>query len=147
MNSCWKITIRIGEKQRAEPMATYVKVPPGEYIFRVRATSSKGVLSDEKTLQIIISPPWWKTWWAQAIFYFSLAFLIFLVYRFQLNRRLALAEAVRLKELDTVKTQLYTNITHEFQNAFDGHNRYGQTSQRKPKRVVQRRTEYDSSKW
>lgn len=32
----------------------------------------------------------------------------------QLNRRLALAEADRLRELDTLKSRLYTNITHEF---------------------------------
>ncbi len=44
----------------------------------------------------------------------SLIFLIFGFYRFQLNRRLEYAEATRLKDLDTLKTQLYTNITHEF---------------------------------
>ena len=44
-----------------EPLATYVKVPPGEYTFRVRATNAQGAKSDEKSIQIIISPPWWKT--------------------------------------------------------------------------------------
>lgn len=39
---------------------------------------------------------------------------IFFLYRFQLNRRLAEVETKRLRELDTLKTQLYTNITHEF---------------------------------
>jgi signal transduction histidine kinase len=36
------------------------------------------------------------------------------IYHFQLNRRLALAETQRLRELDEIKTRLYTNITHEF---------------------------------
>jgi len=40
--------------------------------------------------------------------------IVYLLYRFQLNRRLAILEASRLKELDRIKTKLYTNITHEF---------------------------------
>jgi signal transduction histidine kinase len=39
---------------------------------------------------------------------------IYIFYRFQLGKRLAEQEAVRLKELDEVKDRLYANITHEF---------------------------------
>ena len=97
-----------------EPKITYVKVPPGEYTFRVRGANHQGVWSDEKSIRIIIEPPWWNTLWAKIAFYASLVFLIFGFYRFQLNRRLQYAEANRLRELDAVKSQLYTNITHEF---------------------------------
>ena len=40
--------------------------------------------------------------------------IVRLLYRFQLNRKLAQAEAERLKELDAAKTRLITNVTHEF---------------------------------
>jgi signal transduction histidine kinase/ligand-binding sensor domain-containing protein len=43
--------------------ASYFKIPPGKYVFRVKAANSEGVWV-EKTLDIIISPPWWFTWWA-----------------------------------------------------------------------------------
>ncbi|MCB0575751.1 MAG: hybrid sensor histidine kinase/response regulator, partial [Saprospiraceae bacterium] len=47
--------------------------------------------------------------------YGSLALAImYAFYRVQLDRRLEQAEAERLRELDTVKSRLYTNITHEF---------------------------------
>ncbi|MEM8900103.1 MAG: ATP-binding protein, partial [Bacteroidota bacterium] len=38
----------------------------------------------------------------------------FAFYRFQLNRQLAEAEANKFREIDEVKSRLYTNITHEF---------------------------------
>jgi signal transduction histidine kinase len=36
------------------------------------------------------------------------------LYRFQLDRKLEIAEKKRLVELDQIKNRLYTNITHEF---------------------------------
>ncbi|MEO0899824.1 MAG: two-component regulator propeller domain-containing protein [Bacteroidota bacterium] len=97
-----------------EPLATYVKVPPGTYEFKVRGAVRGGDWRPEKIVWIHISPPWWATWWA-----YSLYVLIFLVglytfYKFQLTRRLEKAEADRIKELNKVKERLYTNITHEF---------------------------------
>ncbi|NND05280.1 MAG: response regulator, partial [Saprospiraceae bacterium] len=51
---------------------------------------------------------------AYALFLGLILGIIFIIFRFQLNRKLAVAEAHRLRELDQVKTRLYTNITHEF---------------------------------
>lgn len=54
------------------------------------------------------------TWWAWCLWIGIGAGLLYWFYRFQLSRRLAEAEAYRLRELDQVKNHLYTNITHEF---------------------------------
>jgi signal transduction histidine kinase/ligand-binding sensor domain-containing protein/CheY-like chemotaxis protein len=44
--------------------AGYTSVPPGEYVFKVKGTNSDGVWNDQgTTLRIIISPPFWQTWW------------------------------------------------------------------------------------
>jgi signal transduction histidine kinase/ligand-binding sensor domain-containing protein len=43
--------------------ASFFKVPPGKYIFRVKAFNTGGDWS-EKTMAVTISPPWWSTWWA-----------------------------------------------------------------------------------
>ncbi len=40
--------------------------------------------------------------------------LVYLIYRYQINQQLKRAEANRLKELNALKSRLYTNITHEF---------------------------------
>ncbi|WP_348698976.1 two-component regulator propeller domain-containing protein [Duganella fentianensis] len=43
---------------------TYTNLDPGRYIFRVKAANKDGVWSQEATtLEVIIAPPYWKTWW------------------------------------------------------------------------------------
>ena len=54
-------------KAGEEKMAYYFKLPPGKYIFKVKAVNFFG-LSDEKDVNVIITPPWWTTWWAYTIF-------------------------------------------------------------------------------
>jgi len=46
--------------------AYYFNVPPGNYTFRVKASNTDGNWI-EKTILVLISPPWWKTWWAYAL--------------------------------------------------------------------------------
>ncbi len=51
----------------SEHRAYYFNVPPGKYTFRVKGTNSNGVWA-EKTIDVIITPPWWRTWWAYTLF-------------------------------------------------------------------------------
>jgi signal transduction histidine kinase len=45
-------------------LATYSKLPPGEYLFEVRAASEDGVWSETpRTLALVVLPPFWRTWW------------------------------------------------------------------------------------
>ena len=90
-------------------------IPAGHYRFKVKARTEAGLWTKEATsIAIKVLPPWWEAWWAYMLYgVLTLAF-IYRVYRFMLSRRLAQAEAFRLKELDELKTKLYTNITHEF---------------------------------
>ncbi|WP_373495062.1 ATP-binding protein, partial [Aquiflexum sp.] len=96
-------------------MANYTRVPHGEYVFRVRAANSEGVWNPEGTsIRVVILPPWWRTGWAYFCYFLLIGGSIYTVYNFQLRQRLEKAEALRIKELNAVKTKLYTNITHEF---------------------------------
>ena len=45
---------------------TYTNIGPGTYRFRVRGTNSEGVWNDsEAMLEIIVLPPYYRTWWFQ----------------------------------------------------------------------------------
>lgn len=101
--------------------ATYTNIPPGEYIFKVKATNSNGIWSeDEATLHIYIRPPWWKTTWA---YLFYILIFIGLLYFFQeysfikahakselMFEKLKNDEMYRLNEM---KSNFFTDITHE----------------------------------
>lgn len=69
-----------------ERKANFTNLDPGEYTFMVRACNSDGVWSDETaTLKIIVTPPFWKTWWFRIGGIFTILLLIYIVYRVRLN--------------------------------------------------------------
>ena len=49
-------------------VATYTNLDPGTYIFRVKAANNDGVWNDEgQVVEVVITPPWWKTAWARTL--------------------------------------------------------------------------------
>ncbi len=107
-NDNWQ---EVGNKREAR----YTNLSPGDYTFKVKVRNHHGFWSETpRSLKITILPPWYRTWWAYALWGAIVVGAGYWFYRFQLNRRLAESEALRLKELDQAKSRLYTNITHEF---------------------------------
>ncbi|HMR83342.1 MAG TPA: hybrid sensor histidine kinase/response regulator transcription factor, partial [Niabella sp.] len=102
--------------------ATYLHLPSGTYTFEVQGSNSQGIWSDHiATLKIKVLPPWWRTGWAYIIYALLITLAIRTYMRFKINKAKLRAqlgyeklEAQRVKELNNIKTQLYTNITHEF---------------------------------
>lgn len=100
----------------------YSSLPSGSYTFRVKARDSKGRWHpQELAIRVIMHPPWWETtlaYFIYAVLFLCLAFGVFwfLRRRLLLQNQLQLKqqEAARLKELDSFKSKLYTNLTHEF---------------------------------
>ncbi|MBD2702040.1 response regulator [Spirosoma sp. BT702] len=102
--------------------ANYTNLPPGDYTFRVKASSSDGTWTEnEAAVQVVIQPPWWATWWAYSLYILLLGGIIWGLIRFYLNRlrqqqelELNRREAEQLKTVDELKTRFFSNITHEF---------------------------------
>ena len=97
-----------------DPKAIYANVPPGKYTFKVRGANQFGIWGHEAELGMVIEAPWWKTWIAYVAYGLLALLLIYFIYRYELNKRLAESETLRLQELHDTKSRLYTNITHEF---------------------------------
>jgi signal transduction histidine kinase len=58
-----------------EKTAYYFNVPRGHYTFKVRAWSSYGMMS-ERSVKVIVLPPWWQTWWAYTLYFVLFAIII-----------------------------------------------------------------------
>ena len=99
-----------------EKRASYINVPPGEYIFKVKAFNSSGLWFENKYL-ITITPPWWKTWWAYLIYVVALLLAIRAYTRYRsrtLKEENALLEKrvnQRTKELAQKSTELEKSLT------------------------------------
>ena len=85
--------------EKGQYQASYTKVPPGNYKFRLKACSfrRKWVEMDQ-VLTINILPPWWQTWWAKGLSYIGLFAIAFGVFRIVRNRQLELEERNKLLE-------------------------------------------------
>lgn len=69
--------------------ARYSLLPPGNYVFRVRAQNEEGHFSQQTTmLRIIINPPFWKTWWFISFIMLSLVLIAYLLHRLRINQLL-----------------------------------------------------------
>jgi Signal transduction histidine kinase len=105
----------------ANRRASYTNLPAGKYRFEVKAASSTGIRSKSPAiLEIVILPPWWKTWWAYLLYITCAIGLIVLVFKIILTRQklnhalqIERLKAEKIKELDELRSKFYTNVSHE----------------------------------
>jgi signal transduction histidine kinase/ligand-binding sensor domain-containing protein/DNA-binding response OmpR family regulator len=103
------------------PRVSYINLPHGKYTLHIKAGNSHNVWNETGiSLQIIIQPPWWLTWWAYVLYVIViLGFLIltrFLIIRKERKRARNKIERLKMekdRELDKFKLDFFTKITHE----------------------------------
>jgi DNA-binding NtrC family response regulator/ligand-binding sensor domain-containing protein len=67
--------------------ASYSKIPPGGYIFSVKASNNNNVWNEDGAfIKIIITPPFWQTWWFRILIIVVFVVLITIVYRKRINK-------------------------------------------------------------
>ncbi|MCB0649673.1 MAG: response regulator [Saprospiraceae bacterium] len=136
----WSTPTRINQLQ-------YENLPPGKYTLHIRGgITPEFFKSSERTLSVEVVRAWYKRWWAFALYILGFLGLVYLYYQYQVNQQLEKAEAKRLKELNTLKSRLYTNITHEFRtpltvimgmtNNIKGHSQERKLIQRNSKNLL-----------
>lgn len=96
-----------------ERTAVYTNLSPGNYVFRVKASNHDGVWNEEGlAVQVTITPPFWKTWWAYAFYILGSMSLIYagMQWRSQSirrrNRELAKKIEERTRELQHAQAKL-----------------------------------------
>ena len=102
--------------------ATFTIQNSGTYVFEVKGANNDGVWNAEPTtLEIVVKPAPWKSWWALSLFTIllcvSLYGLIWIIKSKEKLRQdllLEYRESERSKEDNSAKLQFFTNISHEF---------------------------------
>lgn len=82
-------------------LAQYTNLRHGKYTFKVKGSNNDGVWNKTETsLNIIITPPYWQTWWFLALLGLSIVLLLLFLY-LQRTRRLRkkLSEQQRIQEI------------------------------------------------
>ncbi len=76
--------------------ATFTNLDPGTYIFRVQGRNSAGVWDERgATMEVIITPPWWGTWWFRMIAALLITAGVVAFYRYRLAQAV---KVVRVRE-------------------------------------------------
>jgi PAS domain S-box-containing protein len=79
--------------------ASYTRLPPGKYIFRVKGTNSDGVWNETGTmLRLHIMTPFWQTWLFRGFVVLLLVVLILILY--QARTRSIRARTKQLEEIN-----------------------------------------------
>lgn len=105
----------------AQNKATYTNLPPGTYVFKVKATNNDGVWNEqEANLKIVIHPPFYWNLFSKIIYFILLCIALTFFIRFLLKRseKKHTAEITQLnvnkeKEVHEAKIKFFTMIAHE----------------------------------
>lgn len=101
--------------------AEYTNLPQGKYDFYVCATSLSGTWSNEVTsFHLVVTPPWWKTWWAYLLWFilimlFVSAVCYFYMRNVKIKHKLRIQSVKRKTEerIHRLKMDFLINIVHE----------------------------------
>lgn len=108
----------VGKQRRA----SYTNLNPGKYTLFVRASNNDGLWNNTgRSIIIIITPPWYQSWWAYLLYATLLcgALYLYILYKnrqaqLQYEIKVAHIESEKEKELSEKKLAFFTNISHEF---------------------------------
>jgi len=93
-----------------------MNLSPDDYTLEIQEVGKDNRLGGDRLLRIPITvvPLWWQSKFAYWAYVFLIMFVVYRIFRFSLKRKIEHQENLKLKELNNIKSRLYTNITHEF---------------------------------
>jgi ligand-binding sensor domain-containing protein/signal transduction histidine kinase len=93
-----------------ERRATYTTLPAGVYTFRVQAATARGAWNEPGTsLQIVVLPAWWATWWFRSIYITLLALATWVAYVIRM-RHLSGQLTMRMQERINERTRIARDL-------------------------------------
>ncbi len=106
---------------RGKRSASYSNLPPGRYTFIVKSANSDGLWNDAPaTLDIVVKPVWYASWWAKCLLLLVISGLVWFVAHFIWERK-SMAASMEMErkeqeardEVNQMKMRFFINISHE----------------------------------
>ncbi len=93
-----------------ERKASYTNLSPGEYVLKVMASNNDGVWNEQGTfMNIIITPPYWQTWWFKSLVILTALGLLYTVFIIRMKaikkQKLFLEKQVREKTAEVIASE------------------------------------------
>ncbi len=101
--------------------ARFNAMPPGDYVFMVRAHNEDGAVSKEvATISVSISKPFWAAWWFYTIAGLGLTGIVSAIFYFRIraiNKRNVLEQGIRSSQLSALKAQMNPHFVYNALNS------------------------------
>jgi signal transduction histidine kinase len=95
----------------ARRYASYTNLDPGNYVLKVKGTNSDGIWNEKSTtLNIIIVPPFWQTWWFRLLVILIILALLYLAHKYRLAKLLEI-ERLRVRIASDLHDDVGSTLT------------------------------------
>ena len=97
----------------------FPELNPGSYFLEIAAINKNGIESASKILKIIITPPYWKTWWFRSAIFLIIVSVSYLAIKIYINFRLKTQrlkfekEKAVLEERNRIANDLHDDLGRE----------------------------------
>ncbi|HEX5151199.1 MAG TPA: two-component regulator propeller domain-containing protein [Parafilimonas sp.] len=126
IDKSWKAATNLNE-------AVYNYLPAGDYTFKVKAENTEGQQSAVTTLQLRVSPPFWKTWWFFGFFILLALAAFYWVDRERINK---------IQALQKVRTQIARNLHKDINTTLNHINLLSEMAKIKADSDIERSKDY-----
>ncbi|HVW59021.1 MAG TPA: response regulator, partial [Puia sp.] len=109
---------------------TYTHLDPGAYTLKVKGKDNSGNWSDNiYSLRLIITPPWWQTWWFRIGAFLVLCTALYSLYRRRIYRiqkqkvileQLVAERTLQAETANRAKSAFLATMSHEIRTPLNG---------------------------
>ncbi len=91
--------------------ASYTNLDPGAYVFKVKGSNGDGVWNEQgASIRIIITPPYWKSWWFQLLVATAFVGVLAAIYQYRVSHLLAV-ERLRVRIASDLHDDIGATLT------------------------------------